>query len=148
MKNYILILFFSCMYIMSFGQDRSDKFKEKIESRRIAFLSDKLDLTPSEAQDFWPVYNAFKEELSKCRLDKKHLTSDALSNEQSDGILEEYISKEQNAVNIKKSYIPKMKSILGSKRTLKVFVLDRKFKESMMKELNDKRQERRARRKN
>lgn len=136
------------MHMISAGQERSDKFKEKIESRRIAFLSDKLELTPSEAQSFWPIYNAFKEELSACKLDKKRLASDDISDDQSDEILEDYISKEQNAVNIKKAYIPQMKSILGSKRTLKVFVLDRKFKESMMKELNVKRQERMARRRN
>src|ERR1035437_4885758 len=44
--------------------------KEKMESMKIAFLTQKLDLTPDEAQKFWPVYNEFqkkREELRKKR---------------------------------------------------------------------------------
>ncbi|MCT4616119.1 MAG: hypothetical protein N4A49_14755 [Marinifilaceae bacterium] len=33
------------------------EMREKIESKKIAFLTDKLNLSPEEAQKFWPLYN-------------------------------------------------------------------------------------------
>jgi hypothetical protein len=35
--------------------------RERLESFRIQFISKKLDLTPAEAEKFWPVYNEQKE---------------------------------------------------------------------------------------
>ena len=35
--------------------------KERLEFFRIQFISKKLDLTPAEAEKFWPVYNEQKE---------------------------------------------------------------------------------------
>ena len=35
--------------------------RERLESFRIQFISKKLDLTPAEAEKFWPLYNEQKE---------------------------------------------------------------------------------------
>ncbi len=42
---------------------------EKFKSQKIAFLSEKMNLTPGEAQEFWPVYNQFEKE----RMEIQHL---------------------------------------------------------------------------
>ena len=31
--------------------------KEKLKAHKIAFITDRLQLTPAEAEKFWPVYN-------------------------------------------------------------------------------------------
>ena len=36
---------------------------DKIEALRIAFISQQLNLTPQEAQKFWPVYNQFRGDM-------------------------------------------------------------------------------------
>lgn len=128
------------------GQENRQKLRDQIESRRVAYLSEKLDLTPEEAQQFWPVFNAYKKDLSDCRMDKERFGNSELSAEESETVLNEYIDKEQKAVDFKKNYIPKMKSIIGPQRTLKVFILDRKFKETMMRELKQNRDHRKTRR--
>lgn len=38
-------------------QGKMQKWEERVQSDRIAFLSTEMDLTPEEAQKFWPVYN-------------------------------------------------------------------------------------------
>ena len=38
---------------------------EKIQTVKIAFLTNEIGLTPTEAQSFWPIYNAVSEELDK-----------------------------------------------------------------------------------
>ena len=36
---------------------RNDDWKQKMMSEKIAFLTNEMQITPEEAQSFWPVYN-------------------------------------------------------------------------------------------
>jgi len=36
---------------------------EKIESFRIAYFTEKLDLSPAEAETFWPLYNEYRKTM-------------------------------------------------------------------------------------
>ena len=64
MKKYILILF---VMIGSFSglkaQDGDETRAEKIQALKIAFITQKLQLTADEAQKFWPVYNQYDNEI-------------------------------------------------------------------------------------
>jgi len=40
--------------------DRAE-IKEKLEAQKIAFITERLDLSPDEAKVFWPVYDEFQE---------------------------------------------------------------------------------------
>ena len=42
-----------------------EDWKEKMQSVKIAFLTTEIGLTPTEAQNFWPIYNSVSEELDK-----------------------------------------------------------------------------------
>src|SRR5687767_904503 len=62
----ITALFSSVVYAQPGGGPPPEK-REQIESMKIAFLTNKLSLTPEEAQQFWPVYNQYQDELHKLR---------------------------------------------------------------------------------
>lgn len=54
------------------AQERMTKEQRaRLESFRIQFITKKLDLTPTEAEKFWPVYNEQKEAGHKVMQDKK-----------------------------------------------------------------------------
>jgi len=40
-------------------QDDRGAVKQKIRAHKIAFFTDRLSLTPAEAEKFWPMYNAY-----------------------------------------------------------------------------------------
>jgi uncharacterized protein (DUF4415 family) len=46
--------------------------RERLESFRIQFISKKLDLTPAEAEKFWPVYNEQKEASQRLMQEKQN----------------------------------------------------------------------------
>ena len=46
------------------AQDPGDETRaEKIQSLKIAFITQKLQLTTDEAEKFWPVYNQYDNEI-------------------------------------------------------------------------------------
>ena len=70
------------MYIMSMtfaiAQDQPEvdpssvqdpKVQERIKNLRIAYISDKLGLTPEQAEKFWPVYRGFSDERKALRME-------------------------------------------------------------------------------
>ena len=40
---------------------RDGRMNERIKAQKVAFITEKLSLTAEEAQQFWPIYNAFEE---------------------------------------------------------------------------------------
>lgn len=65
MKRLILILFLSFAvtglnFLYAQGNMQVDPF-DRFRSEKISFLTDKLQLTPSEAQKFWPLYNELEQ---------------------------------------------------------------------------------------
>src|SRR5690606_12650195 len=45
--------------------------REKIESLKVGFLTEKMQLTTAEAEKFWPVYNKYKAEMKALRQYKR-----------------------------------------------------------------------------
>ena len=45
------------------GEEQRKKEFERIQAEKIAFITQELDLTPEEAQVFWPVYNQCWKEI-------------------------------------------------------------------------------------
>lgn len=75
MKKLIIVLMIGIAPLLSLNAQQEGGNENAIESLKIAFLTKQLDLTPEEAQKFWPVYNQYTMELKKMR--KEH-TGDEL----------------------------------------------------------------------
>jgi hypothetical protein len=58
MKRLLPILFLICTLNL-FSQQSQDPDGSRIEALKIAYLTKKLNLSPEEAQRFWPVYNNY-----------------------------------------------------------------------------------------
>ena len=52
-------------------EKRQEKMESRIESQKIAFITQKLDLTPTEAQLFWPIYNEYQTKMKEIRQQNK-----------------------------------------------------------------------------
>lgn len=57
---YVLILFFG-VYFSAFSQE--DGNYERIKTLKIGFITEKINLTPAEAKNFWPVYDKYSQLL-------------------------------------------------------------------------------------
>lgn len=55
-----LFLFLSLLTFTAFGQD--DRHSQ-IRAMKTAYITEELDLSASEAEKFWPVYNSYRKDL-------------------------------------------------------------------------------------
>lgn len=141
MKNVIfcLIILFTANVVIA--QHNREEIKEKIEAKKIAFLTERLDLTPETSQQFWPLYNAYNEATEE--LHKSHRAS--MQDASAEAKLETLIDMEQEKLDLKKEYISRFKAVLGADKTLDFFHFDMEFKSRMLREIGEKRTRMRSR---
>ncbi|MDW5290045.1 sensor of ECF-type sigma factor [Formosa sp. PL04] len=119
-KQYIILLLTLCT-VNVFSQTKD----EKIENLKIAYFTEKLDLSKSEAQKFWPIYNDYNEQNDAIREEMKAqrrnidiqtlteaeakilLTNMIRSNDERELLFNLYIKELQNALPAKKIIILK-----------------------------------------
>ena len=122
MKKYLLILTLLLgSFSMAFAQEKQpadDLTKqEKIKSLYVAYVTQQLQLTPDEAQKFWPVHTQFETDLRSIKLEQPELV------------------KEEARLNIKKKYQQNFTQILGSNRCDRFFRMNDEFKRKLRERL-------------
>lgn len=69
MKRFALILLSLIISAGSFAQGNRGNIEQRYRSQKIAFITDKMQLTPGEAQVFWPLYNQLDTEKDALALE-------------------------------------------------------------------------------
>ena len=121
MRKFLLILFLfvSSAYICS-----AQKGKDDINAVKIAYITNQLNLTPAEAQQFWPIYNRYFSEVKKAQQDSP----------------DDVLAFQEKLVNIRKKYKGDFKNVLGSDdRVNKVYTAEAKFISMLKNELKNRR---------
>lgn len=124
--------------------ERQQEKNDNIESMKIAFLTTKLDLTPEEAQKFWPVYNQFNEKLQELRKKRRQEEREAKKNfdELTDKEVEQAIENDlafrQKELDLQKEYNAKFKAVLPIKKVSKLYHAEEQFKKVLIDKLRDR----------
>lgn len=132
------MLFFLCGTVL--GQDRAAQFQDRIEAQRVAFITQKLDLTSKESADFWPLYNTFKEEqkeLRKAIAGPRGLKT--MSDAEADAALEQMIQSEQDLIDLKRNYIDKFKTVIPATKVAMLFHVEQAFNREILNKLRERR---------
>lgn len=122
----------------------TDNKKEKIQTMKIAFITERLNLTPEEAQVFWPIYNQYQSKLDELRnthrreLSKGRENFETLSNKEVEQLIDSEIIFKQRELDIQKEFHTKIKTTLPIKKVAKLYSAEEQFKLYLIKELKDK----------
>lgn len=148
MKLYIAILFV-CFGLFE-GIAQGEDSKEKIQKLKIAYFTENLDFTAKEAQQFWPVYNAYDTKnhdlrvkgFSKIKQEVKDM--EQMSEAEAKEILSRLESLEAEMYENKKELMRKLKAILPAKKIIRLKKAERDFNRKLMKQFRDKRGKRKS----
>jgi len=145
-RNWTLIFFLMFFTSILFSQENyniDSTRHDKVEQLKIAYITNELNLTSSEAEKFWPIYNEMNIKLKANRKERKKINSEL--NDKIDILKEEDIKKKLNLIfenesaeiSIKKEYNSKISVIIGLKKSVKLLGLEQEFKRELLKRLKD-----------
>ncbi|WP_313513646.1 hypothetical protein [Sphingobacterium sp.] len=120
------------------GQSRQERF-EAIEKQKAAYITKQLRLTPTEAQQFFPLYNQYSKEIRGVKSKKSQGHSNGGNRGNSFRPGNDVIEYDAQEVDIKKKYRSKFSDVLGQSRASQFFAVEQEFIELLYKELNSRR---------
>ncbi len=139
MKQFISLLLTLTLTFSVTAQDNDrKKEREKIEALKVAHITEELNLTQSEAQKFWPIYNDFEEKRQSLRKKKMTLISavktETISETDAKSLISKMINLEKEESVLKTTYLNNLQSIISNIKIIKLFESERSFKMKMIKE--------------
>jgi Spy/CpxP family protein refolding chaperone len=140
---FALCIFSGAAFSQESNNDGPDR-KENIESMKIAFITKKLDLTPQEAQQFWPVYNQYNDKAKELRKKRRQegrearLNFDELSDKEVEQVISNDMAYRQKELDLQKEYHEKFKSVLPIKKVAKLYAAEEQFKIVLINKLKDR----------
>lgn len=145
----ILMLFFILIGFSSFSQNTEDADSSgagKVAQLKIAYITRELNLTSTEAEKFWPLYNEMDAKLKVNRKAKKKLIKEL--NESNLPLKEDEIKKklasifdyETSEIALQKEYVNKIALVITYKKAAKLLDIEQEFRRELLKLLNQQKQ--------
>jgi len=145
--KYIFIALFALVSCGVFAQGGGLKHKkEQIKALKVAFITEKVQLSTDEAEKFWPIYNAFDDKQFELRRDKM----DALRNRMDEGELSRMSDKEASSLlsqmenteteiyQLRKKLVLDLKPIIGPLKILKLKKAEEDFNRKLLHQFKKK----------
>lgn len=124
---------------------QSDDWKKKMQSEKIAFLTTELDITPEEAQAFWPVYNQVEAERDKAMhevfkafKDLDQALKEGKSEKEISNLLDKFTKAQDKQKEVDNERTGKYKEVLSSEKVARLLIGEEKFRRQHIRRLHDK----------
>jgi len=109
---------------------------EKLKADKKLIVTKYMELTESEAKQFWPVYEEYQKDLQKLneRLGSllqsyaAEYRSNSLSDEKAKKLLDEWLALDKDEANHRKSYAGKVLKVLPAKKAARYLQIENEFR--------------------
>lgn len=125
------------------GKGKHEDF-EKYKAMKVSFMTEKLELTPQEAQQFWPIYNEFEKkrfEFHRGRRDMEKKVKEnyhTYSEEEFRRISFTMVDQFREEYDLVKEYNEKFLNVLPAKKVVMIGPLENEFRFMMIREFREK----------
>ncbi len=147
-------LLFTVLIVSAFGtlaqaQVDPEKRDARLAAYRAEVFTRVLNLTPEEAQGFWPVYNEFSDKREQAQ---QELRPSKQLDQMSDAEVEEQIKRhfemKQRDIDLEREAYQKLRKVLPIRKIAKLPMAEREFRESLVKKLQEFRERKQERQQN
>src|SRR5690606_19625766 len=123
------LMFFFALPVLAQKVEKSSYDKEKLESAKVAFITQRLDLTPEQAEKFWPAYNQHsKEKRSLMRqIDKLVENGEGMTNEQAQQAIAKRLELQQQILDLEKIFLKNIVKIISPVQAIKLDDVNKDF---------------------
>ena len=149
MKKLIAMFAASALVLSAFAQAPQQKpgknaefrkqQKERLQAEKIAYITSQLELTPEEAQVFWPVYNkaqAEMKEANKAVGEKMKAVKTALKENAADDevgkLLKEYTKARGEKKDVMAAYSDQFVKVVGPVKAAKLYIAEESFRKQQI----------------
>ncbi len=137
MKYIFLIIATVFLSITGFAQ-KSESHHEKIKTLKVAYITEKLNLTQSEAQKFWPIYNKFDKDYDALRdassSKRRNIDVDNVTESEAKTLIAEMSDLSNKRHQLFQKYMTDLQTVIPAKKVILLKKVEDDFKRKMFEE--------------
>jgi hypothetical protein len=140
----VLLAFGSVTFAQPKDKNHENRW-EKFRAEKVAFLTSNLELSPAEAQKFWPVYNQLEKERWEAQKFRREMeervveAEESMSDQKIKQLTREFAGSLQKEADLLVDYNEKFLEILPPGKVLKLYKVENEFRMYMIKKFRDRR---------
>ncbi len=136
--SYLYVIAFMAITLLGLSQPNTKR--EKIEALRVTFISQKVNFTTAEAQQFWPLYNEYNDKIDANRkafrqLVNKTDVTEFATDKDAELYLNAELTLKQKEYELYKEYYDKFKKVLPIKKVALLRKSEDDFKKELIKNI-------------
>ena len=119
-------------------------WRERVRAEKVAFLTEEIDLTESEAQVFWPIYNEIQkaqrecfEEVQKAYMAMEKGVQEKKTGKEMEKLVHAYIDAKDKNDGIETKYMNKLLKSLPAEKVARYYVAEEKFRHQQIGRLGN-----------
>lgn len=144
MKHLLIILTF---FVIDTAFSQNQQSLDKIESAKIALITQRLDLTPSQAEKFWPIYREYSERQRSIQREfqelKRNYRPNNATEEESKALIDKGLEIKEQMIGLDKQYSDRMLTVISNRQLLRLREAENDFRQELMRRLRNQRQRQR-----
>ena len=124
------------------GRKHGEQKDDKIQSMKIGFITQRLDLTPEESQKFWPVFNQFENEMKALRENRKDGPPDidSMNDKDVEKFVDDELVRRQKELDLLKKYQAQFKTVLPIRKVAKLYSAQEDFKRELIRRIQERKE--------
>ncbi len=151
-KNIFYVLVLLAISLPSFAQEeqteqptaeRDPKAREKIEAARIGMITNKLGLTPEQAEKFWPIYREFASKRQDIRkefkVEQEKIKPENANPEEQKKLVDLGLNLKQKELDLEKTYSSRLLKVISAQQMLNLRTAERDFQRMIIHQLQQRR---------
>lgn len=134
MKKLLIILLLSVV-----GIQAQEGKHEKIKALKTAYITDKLELTSTEAEKFWPIYNSYGEKFHALKRQQhveiyKKLKGglDKLTDVEANDLIDKNLAIDANELDLRKKMTSDLRKVISPKKIILLKKTENDFKHELL----------------
>lgn len=143
MKRALLIIITAILPVT--GLMAQNPNRERLEAYRIGFFTKKLNLTPGEAEKFWPVYNEYQKQRNHLQMERRDIIRDFNQNENtlSDSELtsmgDKLLATFSDESSLSAKFHKQLKDALPPSKVIKFYQAENQYRALLLNQLKENR---------
>lgn len=129
----------STLLITWLGYSQSPEARKKIEAAKIALITDRLNLTPEEAEKFWPIYREYGQKNREIRKEfdqaRRSFDPNSASEEENKAMLDMASQVKERQLALEKEYSQRILSVISSRQLNNLRKAEADFKEQLLRRI-------------
>jgi len=142
-------LIFTTLIVSTLGtmtQAQPENREARLAAFRAEVFTRVLQLTPEEAQNFWPIYNELADKREQAQQElRPGKQLDQMSDAEVEDQIKRHFEMKQREIDLEREAYQKLRKALPIRKIAKLPMAEREFRESLVKKLQEARERKQER---